>query len=69
MKTPCQHLGARTGRKELCVLCGGKEMELVACAKHGECTQEKQLVYKKDGHLLVEVPWCVTCKDYEPTNP
>lgn len=67
--TPCIHLGAETGKAPPCILCGaGSTIPLRTCAVHGECTNEKHLVYKENGRTI-NVPWCRVCKDHRSTPP
>lgn len=66
MTLPCVHLGEPTGERRDCVKCGGgKQIPLYECGVHGECTRERELVYRRGGRPE-KAAWCVTCPQYAP---
>lgn len=70
LTTPCVHLGPRTGERRDCLNCGGaKDVPIHSCPKHGTCTPRDRLRYRDAAGAHVEVPWCVTCDDYQAPKP
>ena len=64
----CVHLGEPTGQRLDCQVCGGgKDIPVMSCAVHGECSATRRIVVGGK-----EYPWCRTCKDkqttIQPTN-
>ena len=70
LATPCKHLGPETGEKHDCTACGGgKQIPVRSCSIYGKCTWQKKLRYRDPTGAYIEVPWCVTCKEYQASDP